>query len=70
MSNLRKMEQRWAKQGWTDHEEFQWRKLGFDDLIYNRMQKKPQRKPTLWDYIKISSSPWRRRRAAPSLDLL
>ena len=39
---------------WTEKEEYMWRKLGFDDLLYNRLQRehrKPRTVPTLWDYI-------------------
>ena len=60
------MEARWARDDWTDEQDYEWRELGFDDLIYDRLLKKHQRnlrrirktkpsKPTLWDFINKSN---------------
>ena len=59
---IKQMEARWARDDWTDEQDYEWRELGFDDLIYDRLLKKHQRnlrrirktkpsKPTLWDFI-------------------
>eukprot|EP00943_MAST-04B_sp_MAST-4B-sp1_P007961 g7961.t1 len=64
---LEKMEEKWAKDGWTDEEDFEWRNFGFDDIIYDRLYKKHQRNlrrirrqlssfrtTTLWDFVSVA----------------
>ena len=42
-NEIREMEERWTTDGWTDEEEYLFRKYGFDDLIYDELLKKHHR---------------------------
>lgn len=59
-------EKRWANDDWTDEQDYEFRKYGFDDLLYNELYEKHQRnlrrirkrtnpsQVTLWDFISVT----------------
>ena len=64
------MEERWSNDDFTDQEDYEFRKYGFDDLMYDELYKKHQRnlrrirrrsnrrnnhsQVTLWDFIQYA----------------
>jgi len=58
------MEKRWSNDKLTDQEDYEFRKYGLDDLMYDKLYRKHQRnlrrirrqnnhsQVTLWDYIR------------------
>ena len=40
---LQKMEEAWSKDDFTDWEDYEFRKYGFDDIIYDRLYEQHQR---------------------------
>lgn len=62
---LEEMENAWANDDFTEEQDYEFRKFGFDDQMYNRLYKKHQRnmrriqrrndrsKVTLWDFIDV-----------------
>ena len=62
---LEALENAWANDDFTDEQDYEFRKYGFDDLMYNQLYKKHQRnlrrirrrtyrsKVTLWDFIHV-----------------
>ncbi len=60
------MEKRWSNDELTDQEDYEFRKYGLDDLMYDKLYRKHQRnlrrirrqnnhsQVTLWDYIRYA----------------